>query len=272
MPSSSEMRSHRDSWPPTQVRLVPVDMQVGKAADELRPLLDIDDDPLTYFLTPTPDFEDVDGDFDMDMGFDAGIEDPSRPRDVVRSVSPSTLDGLRKTRTRGLLRRMPSSDMITESGLATPPDEDDDDNEEYVGFSPQFLSLSDFSDSRPQNPVFGRSVNSRLSPPPQLSMSPPQSSSPPPLSSSPLSRGRTRSGRNRLGGSRARGGRPAHLWREPSPDVWSIEEETEEEILSGELSDDPAGSWGSPRREGIEMRAASKPKKQVRFVLPAGHA
>jgi hypothetical protein len=46
--------------------------------------------------------------------------------------------------------------------------------------------------------------------------------------------------------------RENHLWREPSPDVWSIEEETEEELMSD---------------GGVDIKAA-KPKKKVRFVLP----
>ena len=243
MPTESEIRSRRDSWPPTQLRLVPVDMQ-PKADDEPRPLLDIDDDPLTYFLTPTPDFEDEDG--DIDMGFDAGIEDPSKPKEIVRSVSPSTLDGLRKPG----LRRSPSPDLI-DSGLATPPDDDDED---YIRFTPRFLSLRDFADARPQSPVFGKSANALLSP----------ASFPAPL---PRGRGRGSRRPRTRSMSLGRGNRPAHLWREPSPDVWSIEEETEEETMMSEMSDGAGSQRGG---DGLEMRA-SKPKKKVRFVLPAGH-
>ncbi|CAM1510042.1 Fc.00g003770.m01.CDS01 [Cosmosporella sp. VM-42] len=247
MPTESEFRSRRDSWPPTQVRLKPT---VSTKDDPLPSLDDIDEDPLTYFLTPAPDF----GDDDMDqamMDFDAGIEDSSHPHDVVRSVSPSTLDGLRKP---GLRSVSPD----TSSEIDTP---DDDDDEDYIRFSPSpngLLSLHDLfmnnSRSRPKSPAFGQSSNALL------------------LPSSPQLRGRVR-GRGRNGQSRTVSSRhrPSQLWREPSPDVWSIEEETEEELMSDLGSSVGARSDIGDHDENREHGGVkvSKPKKKVRFVLPA---
>lgn len=238
MPTESELRSRRDSWPPTQVRL----SHAPQDKDEPRPLLDIDEDPLTYFLTPAPD----DGTGDDMMDFDAGIEDTSQPREIVRSVSPSSLDGLSKP-------KGPSSDIDSDAPAT------DDDDEDYIRLSPSktgMLSLRDLAiDSlryRPRSPVFGRDASALLSP---------ASSFP-----APQRRGRSRNQarRERTRSLSARS-RPGHLWREPSPDVWSIEEETEEEMLSdvgsGPRSDDEM-------EEVREETEAAKPKKRVRFILP----
>ncbi|KAK2678237.1 hypothetical protein RAB80_006977 [Fusarium oxysporum f. sp. vasinfectum] len=244
MPTESEMRSRRDSWPPTQMRLKPT---ISTKNRPLPSLDDIDDDPLTYFLTPAPLLDDDDMD-DVLLDFDAGIEDASSPRPFVRSVSPSTLDGLRKP---GLRPMSP------------------DTSSEISDFSPSkhggLLSLRDlFANSRPavrpKSPAFNQSTNNSLL-------------SPTALSSSPKLRGRSR-GRGRHGAS-SRGHsatrRPGQLWREPSPDVWSIEEETEEEMMSevgssvGAHSDTSDDEAESERRKGKK----AKSNKKVRFVLPA---
>ncbi|KAH6975463.1 hypothetical protein BKA56DRAFT_618972 [Ilyonectria sp. MPI-CAGE-AT-0026] len=244
MPTESEMRSRRDSWPPTQMRLKPT---ISTKKSPLPSLEDIDDDPLTYFLTPAPDIDDDDMDIAM-MDFDAGIEDDNQPREMIRSVSPSTLDGLRKP---GLRPVSPdtSSDITAD---------DDDDDEDYVRFSPSrdsLLSLYDlFGDgTRPKSPAFGQSANNtHLSP------------------SSPQPRGRTRGhGPARTVSSRRR---PGQVWREPSPDVWSIEEETEEELMSDLGSSVAARSDVGDAEEGrkaARTKKSTKPKKRVRFVLPA---
>jgi len=106
MPTQPEVWPQRDSWPPTLVRLGSSSSSSKSKKrtasgsrprddDEPRPLLaDIDDNPLTYFLTPPPsgaadmdvDMPDDDGDLD----FDAGIEDAAHPREPVRSVSRRT--------------------------------------------------------------------------------------------------------------------------------------------------------------------------------------
>lgn len=227
MPTESETRSRRDSWPPTQVHM----KSAVTKYQEPRPLLEIDDDddPLTYFLTPTPIFEDE----DECMGFDAGIEDPNQPHDIVRSVSPSTLDGLSKDR---------SMSPFSDSDMTSP---DEDEEEDYIRFSPSSPTFQSFRDSvelRPANPIFNRSTNGLLSPP-----------------SSPKPRGRR-------GRPRSPRSRPAHLWRQPSPDVWSIEEETEEE-MSEVAVEVKAGILKGGNDKGLDGKAA-KPLKKVRFVLP----
>jgi hypothetical protein len=247
MPTESELRSRRDSWPPTQLRLLR-----SSSKEEPKQLTeDIDEDPLTYFLTPTPLLEDdemLDG---VIMDFDAGIEDPSHPHDMVRSVSPSSLDGLSKPSSRS---RSPEFDFDMPT-----PDEDDDDEEDYIrfatgGYSSRFLSLPDFAIDgrrpRPRSPLFGRSTN--------LPASFPGPSSPP--------RGRVLHARGRLSPVRSVSarGRPGHLWREPSPDVWSIEEETEEDMESVRDKMEPLEILNGEGSDG-----EGKIKKKVRFVLPS---
>lgn len=245
MPTQPEVWSHRDSWPPTQVRL---NSSASRKNTEPRPLLedidDIDDNPLTYFLTPAAD-NDVGG-MDDDMDFDAGIEDSSHPREIVRSVSPSSLEGLSRPKGRA------TSPDFDSDGLTT----DDDDEEEYIRFSPGSPSrlaplrniTIDGLKLRARSPVFGTSTNGLLSP----------ASYP-----APQPRGRS-SARGRFGGqarSVSARPRPGRLWREPSPDVWSIEEETEEDVMMSEGSE--------VVKEAEVQKMAAKPKKKVRFLLPA---
>ncbi|KAK0392087.1 hypothetical protein NLU13_1585 [Sarocladium strictum] len=244
MPTESELHSRRDSWPPTQLRL----LRSSSKGEPKRLHEDIDEDPLTYFLTPTPLLEDdeiLDGTM---MDFDAGIEDPHHAPDMVRSVSPSSLDGLSKPSSRS---RSPDFDFDMPT-----PDEDEDD-EDYIrfvpgGYSSRFLSLPDFAIDgrrpRPRSPLFGRSTN--------MPASFPGPSSPP--------RGRVLHARGRLSPARSVSarGRPGHLWREPSPDVWSIEEETEEDMESVKDEGGKVDKVGGSAGEG-------KIKKKVRFVLPS---
>lgn len=242
MASRTSVWSRRDSWPPTQVRLNP---SMSKAGSDPRPLLeDIDENPLTYFLTPTPD-NDAGGLGDEDMVFDAGIEDASQPRDIVRSVSPSSLEGLSNPRARA------ASPELDSDGLTT----DEDDDEDYVRFSPgspsRLVSLRNIAIDglrlRTASPVHGRATTGLLSP-----------------ASYPAARTRGRSSARtpRPGQARSMSARPrpGRLWREPSPDVWSIEEETEEDVTRSQ-ADDQGGVTGK--------KTAAKPKKRVRFLLPA---
>lgn len=231
--------SRRDSWPPTQVLLKPT---VPTKENPLPSLDDIDEDPLTYFLTPAPDLED-----DLDeamMDFDAGIENDLQPRPFVRSVSPSTLDGLRKP---GLRPVSPD----TGSDITA---DDEDDDEDYIRFSPgkdSLLSLHDVfgEGSRPRSPAFNLSNNNGyLSP------------------SSPQLRGRSRG--HGPGRQHTLRRRPGQLWREPSPDVWSIEEETEEEMMS-DVGSSVAAHSDNEEQSKKEGKKAKKPKKKVRFMLPA---
>jgi hypothetical protein len=225
----------------------------SSSKSEPRPLLeDIDENPLTYFLTPAPDNnEDMDDFSADDMLFDAGIEDSNNPRKVVRSVSPSTLDGLSKLRVKAV-----SPDF--DSDIVTTDDEGDD--EDYIRFSPpspsfltpfKSISIEAFK-LRSKSPPFGR-TNGFLSP----AASFPAPSSPP--------RGRTRQTltRSYSAGSKLPP-RARRLWREPSPDVWSIEEETEEDLIMGESTSTPAFAQNNHSVQG----EAAKPKKKVRFLLP----
>ncbi|KAH6889897.1 hypothetical protein B0T10DRAFT_404257 [Thelonectria olida] len=237
MPSESGMWSRRDSWPPTQVRLKPT---VPTKENPLPSLDDIDNDPLTYFLTPAPEIDDhLDDDM---MDYDAGIEDDSRPREIIRSVSPSTLDGLRKP---GLRPISP------DTGSDMTADDEDDDDEDYIRGKDSFFDV--FGESpRPKSPAFGHSTNNgHLAP------------------SSPQLRGRSR------GHGPARNlvlrRRTGQIWREPSPDVWSISEETEEELMS-DLGSSVAGRsdvGDEDKEQHMKKKKSAKSKKKVRFVLPA---
>ncbi|GKT66703.1 hypothetical protein ColTof4_04193 [Colletotrichum tofieldiae] len=248
MPQTPKSPPRRDSWPPTLVRLAPTTPKDYPSLD------DIDEDPLTYFLTPAPDLEDADENVDM-MDFNAGIEDNS-PREVVRSVNPSTLDGLNKAKGR---ESPPVPDL---SDLATP--DTDEEEEDYIRFAPHgFMipfSLRDFTIDGGKSKALSKPSDVLLSP-----------------SSLPLTRGcpPVRSGgrgRQRIVSFRHQ--RPQHVWREPSPDVWSIEEETEEELMSemgssiGFTSDIGDVEDVAETRMDEDVEAA-KPKKKVRFLLPA---
>ncbi|KAJ4389649.1 hypothetical protein N0V93_007121 [Gnomoniopsis smithogilvyi] len=112
---TSHQPSRRDSWPPTQVSLYQsfeadnrTKMDIGN--DESL----IDDDPINSFLSPSPLLDDgdtdeeMDLDLEMDMAFDAGIVDSSRPMPIIRTISPSKLGG-------GLRPPPTTSDTITTS-------------------------------------------------------------------------------------------------------------------------------------------------------------
>lgn len=230
---------------------------------------DIDEDPLTYFLTPAPLPDDVDDDSNI-MDFDAGIEDSSHPREIVRSVSPSTLDGLSRPKTRK---------ASPEPELSDGPTPDEDDDEEYVRFRPNAFGLPfglgdltiDGIKLKPRAATAPATTGTDFTTDALLS---------PSSFHIPAARGRTPArghGRGRTRSLSARK-RPQHLWREPSPDVWSIEEETEEELnseMSGSIAQSDAGDSGADKKAeelknketNIEIPAA-KPRKKVRFVLP----
>ncbi|OAA66155.1 hypothetical protein ISF_03993 [Cordyceps fumosorosea ARSEF 2679] len=268
MPSSlTNTSSNRQSWPPTQLRLV---RGGSHKSIEPRPLLeDIDEDPLTYFLTPNPDDDEDDDDDELPFAdFDAGIEVAGRPRrdDLVRSVSPSTLDGLGKIR-----RAAASPSDFDSDGLTS----DDDDGEDYVRLSPspspppvrQGLAVPPPPQGRHSFTVGSYPFGLRSRSPVARTASPPfqVSSSFPP----PGFRGRpaatARRGRWSVpGAATQRVARPGHLWREPSADVWSIEEETEEELTRSETR----GRFAAARA-GATRGQGAKPMKRVRFVLPS---
>ncbi|KAG6109328.1 hypothetical protein E4U31_006936 [Claviceps sp. LM219 group G6] len=256
MPSgatSSDTWSRRDSYPPTQIRL----SRCNK--NEPRPLLqEMDENPLTYFLTPSRldiNIKDFDAE---DLLFDAGIEDSNHPHECVRSVSPSTLDGLSKMRAKAV-----SPDFDAEA--ITTDEEDEDDYIRFPAPSP--------SRSRSKGPENARS-SCKISPvgrsrtTSDAFLSPGTvSPSSPTLRATPRGRAR-QSLAQRYSAANKAPPRPLRLWREPSLDVWPISEETEEDVLSMEEESEvlrPAiaqavrGSLG----RGLTM----KPKKRVRFLL-----
>jgi hypothetical protein len=250
MPSSNFrtfVRAQPDSWPSSSSPRPPsLDEDIYSTDEDTdTPLLQ--DNPLTYFLTPaTPKNEELEFDFD----FDAGIEDPNHPREIVRSVSPSTLDGLKKYKPRS---------KHAESAILDP---EDDDDEDYVRYNPTKslpFGFEDFFD-RPKRPA------SPSSPTTQASLSP---------NSFHVGSPRGRPSKRFAPPRRPFNGRSSgltlerrHSWREPSPDVWSIEEEPEKETMSemGLSVEDLAG--GEDKSHPIDIPAA-RPKKRVRFVLPA---
>jgi hypothetical protein len=199
--------------------------------------------PLTYFLTPSTPAE---PDLELEFDFDAGIEDSNSPKRIVRSVSPSTLDGLKRYKPR---------DRQNECAII----DDDDDDEDYIRFKPSKkcpLGLPDFDLDRSKAVSLLSPTGAHVSSPRGGSakhFSPPRR---------PLLRGRARS----LPLQRR------HSWREPSPDVWSIEEEPDKETMSEmgpsvpDLNPESEGTTGTTRPIDIP---AAKPKKRVRFVLPA---
>lgn len=235
MPATSSIRQRgvRDSWPPTQLRL-----QEPEKDEEMEV------DPLTYFLTPTPLLQaDDDDDVDMfDIDLDAGIEDTTKKNPpIIRSISPSSL-GLVK----GPFRppTPPRSSPSSPEPLIS--DDEDDDGEDYIRFGVGRLhalpfSLRDFASQKARRATKARDAS--LSPP----------GSPSSLSVSPSSRGRSRS--SSAGRGRTPVPRSPHSWREPSPDVWDIMEETEEDLVDEKVKKN-------------EKKLPARPLKRVRFVLP----
>ncbi|KAG5978546.1 hypothetical protein E4U55_006070 [Claviceps digitariae] len=247
---TSDIWSRRDSYPPTQIRLPRCDK------NEPRPLLeDIDQDPLTYFLTPSDMDHDMDDFAADDMLFDAGIEDNNNPREFVRSVSPSTLDGLGKLRAKAVSPDF-DSDAITT---------DEEDDEDFVRFAPPRTSFltplrrsfrGENRSPRSKSPSSGRPTGDDFL---NLDASFQDTSS---SSSAPRTTMSRRRPLHPLDRSYPAGSklppRALRLWRQPSPDVWSISEETEEELS---IMNTSAKGSGSLQAEG------AKPKKRVRFLL-----
>jgi hypothetical protein len=268
MPGHLGSRSERGS-PPTRMVLRPSNDRSDAEIDELD-LSRIDDDPITYFLTPAQSLYDDDGDtMDFEMDFDAGIEDAKHPPPIVRSISPSSLGGL----------GLPPPRIATPPRIPTPPsrsispDTDRDmpltpeDNEGYMyldgkGRSHSFglpFTLRDLAAGK-----FKTQERKPADDPMSLSFPLPPGATSERVKPRP---GRIRRGRSRTTASASR--RSPHAWREPSPDVWSIEEETEEEVHSDREDSAMAGDNNTDLRhsKGIDIPAA-KPKKRVRFALP----
>ncbi|KAI0021851.1 hypothetical protein F4780DRAFT_250569 [Xylariomycetidae sp. FL0641] len=251
LPAKPLARAEPDSWPMSSPTRCPpsLDDDCMSTDEEESDIPLAHENPLTYFLTPpTPQKDD---DLEFDFNFDAGIEDSSHPREIVRSISPSTLDGLK--------RYKPKSKGRDCAIL----DDDDDDDEDYIRFQPRKALPFGFEDyfDRPRH-MSPASPTTSASPLAEASLSPTSFhvGSPrgrPAKRFAPPRRFRNRPSAHTL--------QRRHSWREPSPDVWSIEEEPERETMSEMgLSTDTVDDGTT---QPIDIPAA-KPKKKVRFVLP----
>lgn len=271
----------RDSWlPPTQIRMDHADFHDVD-------LSGIDQDPLTYFLTPTPAVDAVDDDdMDFDMEFDAGIEDTKHPAPTVRSVSPSSLGGLSLPPPRPPTPpKASSTPELDFDGYPSP-----DDKEEYMhlaaaAFNLPVLRLKDLTKKKKSRPSNSNSrPSSRLDnyrdshsvSDYDLPLTPPSPSySHFANRGRPVTRPSPRTGGGGGGMTRRPFRRSPHSWREPSPDVWAIEEETDEELLhDSEMGDSHHNMMvekeyaGARNIESSSKASGSKGKKRVRFALP----
>lgn len=274
-------------------------------------LSNMDEDPLTYFLTPaSPYRDDAEDAMDFEMDFDAGIEDSKHPAQVVRSVSPSSLDGFSRPPAPAPHQlpsppRSPATPDL-DFDLSTTPDDHLDVDDAFLqararhhasfGNTGMPLLLKDFTAEimMKKNKTGSRArANSAIT----RSLGPP----------TPADRGRSKlisKGTPLPGSQRQRLIRQSsrlspHAWREPSPDVWSIEEEPERErqaveqmsvddddddVNNTEFMDDEsflAQGWEAARvvpaggARAIDILAAkpktNKSRKRVRFVLPEGY-
>ncbi|KAL1853947.1 hypothetical protein Daus18300_011614 [Diaporthe australafricana] len=310
------------------------DMDIDSNRDELS--LE-DDDPINYFLTPTPLLDDGDTDDDMDSVdldmdmFDAGIEDPRHPQPAIRSISPFDLNGPSRPpssppKMLPLPIRSPTPPKAR-SNSGSPPSrnspealtpntdhDDDDDDEEYVRFNPRgMLTPFNLHHNLASSKSKGASrkaaaaaaakakaqraldKNDRVGM--MMAHGPTASSSnllllPPtdafhvgrPPTAPTATRGRSTAATGRrprlvqrprswsgptvdagLFGSAIENNRLSpRAWREPSPDVWSIEEDPEAEMMSefGEASIE-VDTLGHKT-----PATPATPGKKVRFSLP----
>ncbi|KAK4241140.1 hypothetical protein C8A03DRAFT_41437 [Achaetomium macrosporum] len=271
MPTSRSSAQYlRDTWVPGHGVLQPT-IEHDDAEIEALDLDNMDENPIVYFLTPTPASYYDDQAMDFDMEFDAGIEDAKHSPQIVRSVSPSSLGGFSRPPLQPPTPPRSPATPDLESDLSATPD----DNEQYDYMDPSWPP-------RPANPLsLPRRLKDKFRGVPKQddgktdSLSP--LASPYSLRDSPRGRAVTKSGPKPLsastGSSATRARRPRgtparlspHAWREPSPDVWSIEEEPEQE-LHGEMEDGSVIGNGAAAR-AVDIPAA-KPKKKVRFLLP----
>ncbi|KAK3297090.1 uncharacterized protein B0H64DRAFT_416306 [Chaetomium fimeti] len=274
MPASRSSAQHppRDSWLSNPMFLQP-SIERDDAEIEDLTLSNMDEDPLMYFLTPAPYSCSGEESMDFEMEFDAGIEDAKRPTQIIRSVSPSSLEGLSRPPPRPPTPpRSPATPDLDYDLSGTP-----DEYEQYDYMESSWPPRRTSSVSLPRrlkdkfkvhHPKQDAGHSDSLVPPPP-------SPYPPRTSSRGRATSRTTSGSQQPFAASTTGRRsraaPArlspHAWREPSPDVWAIEEEPEAELHSevgdGSFLEDARAGSASP----VDIPAA-KPKKRVRFVLP----
>lgn len=272
------------------------------------PLLSVDDDGESYFVDDSDSssfFYDNEHDNDddtsfysgggMDFEFDAGIEDATHPLPIIRSVSPSSLaDSLGGGgRTSRAAMRPPTPPRTRESlhpgsNGFTSADPlmfgnmdgalDDTDGEDYIHFGDgDYSSRQALSSSPTKGRISSRSSSQSPSPLSPLSSSPASPRSLPDIhdlyTHHHLNNSQTHL---TAAGAMIVRRRSPRSWRVPSPDVFSIEEETEEELSAGvavaaAATDSPARRhhYNHHYERHLQVEAAKPPKKKrVRFVLP----
>jgi hypothetical protein len=258
----------RDSWPPTQIRIDHGDFHDVD-------LSNIDHDPLTYFLTPTPAVDAVDDDdMDFDMDFDAGIEDTKHQAPIVRSISPSSLGGLSLPPPRPPTPpKSSSTPELDFDGYPTPDDKEDYMHLAAAAFNLPVLRLKDLtkkpkmsrsrpSNSRPSSRLDNYRDRDTSAADYDLPLTPPS-----PSYSHFANRGRPVTRPSPRTGMTRPFRRSPHSWREPSPDVWAIEEETDEELLHDSEMGAGQKKYAGAMNIG-SLSKDSKGKKKVRFALP----
>lgn len=217
----------RDSWPPTILHLR---SKHNPRTDTFES--DIDENPFSYFLTSPDDISDFD-----DEDYSAGIESSNSKTPIIREVSPSSL------------QRVP---------LPPIDDEEEEDSLEMP------LTLKDFT-KRHTSPFTPpqkspRTVKHHI--PTGLGITIPES-----WSSS--SRGRARvklspeRGRGR-GRARSLSARRPQSWRLPSPDIWSIEEENEDEGARVKTPEIPDITLSTPTNTHVYQLAPPEPAPKQR--------
>ncbi|KAH8770256.1 hypothetical protein BGZ57DRAFT_629492 [Hyaloscypha finlandica] len=217
----------RDSWPPTIIRL---------REEEEENLDNIDENPISFFLTSPEDIEEFLDDEDLS----AGIETPESSHTPVREISPSTLQRVPleadDDETFGLAMPMALKDFTAKhisgrkSRAGARPDE-----LKGLGIT---INIPEFSATRGRPKV-------RLTP--------------------------SRSGRGR-GQTRSLSARRPQSWREPSPDIWTIREEREsdDEVKMTVGRADTPVSMSAPASTNLGtmamMTPSPKPKKRVHWA------
>ncbi|KAK4226876.1 hypothetical protein QBC38DRAFT_214483 [Podospora fimiseda] len=239
---------------PGPFRFGPI-IQRDDAEIDVLDLTRMDEDPLTFFLTPD------EGDMmDFEMDFDAGIENDKNPPQIVRNVSPSNLQGFSRPPPRPPTPPRSPATPDLEYDLSGTPDDLDDSFLRTAGRSPfgmPPLMPRDYASEKP------KSSSLRVT--------------------SGRGRSMTTAGHNGHNKRLTAGSRQSpHAWREPSPDVWSIEEKPEEERIEEEEYDSEImDSMITEGEAAMVMRAravdipavkpsSEKKMKKVRFVLPGG--
>jgi hypothetical protein len=214
----------RDSWPPTIIRI---------RDEEPEDLENIDEDPISFFLTSPADIDDFLDEEDLS----AGIETPESSNSPVREVSPSTL------------QRRPLEDDQDEDldfGLAMPMTLKD--------FTAKYTSgRNSRAGQRPEDDLKGLGIAipefSATRGRPKVRLTP--------------SRGRGK------GQTRSLSARRPQSWREPSPEIFTIKEERDtDDNQNPEKAETPiSASAPASTNIGAMMTPSSKPKKRVHWAL-----